>query len=71
MLIDPQSIKKLGFEIRLGNKSRSNATTRKRFKALYGTYPEVISDVWNQLILKCLIVKHDKYTLKCFFFLNA
>ena len=67
MWADPQSIEKLGFEIRLGNESRSNATTRRRFKVLYGTYPEVICDVWNQLILKRLIVKYDKCTLKRFF----
>ena len=67
MLTNPQTIKNLEFEIRNRKKPRSVNTTTKVFKSLYGTYPEIISHVWNQLVLKCLIEKHDKKKLERLF----
>ena len=67
MFFNPKKIEKVGFEIRLGDRSRSNKTTTKRFKALYGTYPEVIWNIWMKLITKNIIEKHDVNRLKRFF----
>ena len=67
MAVNPEIIENLGFEIRCGNKPRSVQTTKKRFKALYGTDSEVIFYVWNQLIINEIIEKYDKNRLKRFF----
>ena len=68
MAVNPEIIENLGFEICCGNKPRSVKTTKKRFKALYGTDSEVIFYVWNQLIVNDIIEKYDKNRLKRFFF---
>lgn len=52
---NPETIENLGFEIRKSAKPNSVKTSKKRFKALYGTYPEVLFYIWNQLILKELL----------------
>ena len=68
MAINPETIKNLGFEIRCAIKPRSAQIPKKRFKGLYGTYPEVIFYVWNELITKNIIEKYDLRRLKRFFF---
>ena len=69
MEINSEIIENLGFEIRCASKPRSAHVAQKRFMGLYGTYPEVIFYVWNQLILKNIIEKHDLNRLKRFFFM--
>lgn len=67
MATNPETIENLGFEIRCASKPRSVQIARKKFKGLYGTYPEVICYVWNQLIVKNVIEKYDVYRLRRFF----
>ena len=69
MAINPETIENLGFEIRRAIKPRSAQISKKRFKGLYGTYPEVIFYVWDQLIRKNVIEKYDLRRLKRFFFM--
>ena len=66
---NPETVENLGFEIRKSAKPNSVKTSKKRFKALYGTYPEVVFYVWNQLIIKKIIEKYDLNRLKRFFFM--
>ena len=67
MLTNPQTIENLGFDIRHRKKPRSVNTTKRVFKSLYGTHPEIICSVWNQLILNHLIENSDKNKLERLF----
>ena len=64
MEINPETIENLGFELRCNNKPRSVQTSKKRFKALYETYPEVIFYIWNQLIIEKIIENLLKNVLR-------
>ena len=65
---NPETIENLGFEIRRSAKPNSVKISNKRFKALYGTHPEVLFYVWNQLVIKIIIEKYDLNRLKRFFY---
>ena len=67
MLTNPQTIENLGFDIQHRKNPRSVNTVERVFKSLYGTYPEIICYIWNQLILKRLLIKYDKNKLQRFF----
>ena len=55
MATNPETIENLGFQIRRAIKSRSAHIAKKRFKGLYGAYPEVIFYVWNEQVNENII----------------
>ena len=65
---NPETIENFGFGIRRSAKPNSVKISNKRSKALYGTHPEVLFYVWNQLVIKIIIEKYDLNRLKRFFY---
>ena len=66
MILSPDSILKIGLDIRTDKRSTQRNQTI-RFKTVYGTHPSVVYDIWLRLVALNEVDFDDNKKVKRFF----